>query len=283
MRYRTPTMPLRFAANLSLLYPDVPFLDRFAAASADGFAGVEFLYPYAYPAGHIAQLLRQHGLQQVLFNAPPGGVSREDMATAWDRGQRGSLVHADQQAVFEASIHLALEYAQTLACPRVHVMSGIAPAGANRAALTQLAVQRLQWAAERAAPLGITLMIEPINGRDMPGYFLQHQADAHAIVQAVGSAHVQVQMDLYHCQIVEGDITTKLRHYLPTGRVGHLQIASVPDRNEPSLGELDYRHVFGELERLGWQGWIGCEYRPAGGAQPGATSHGLHWRPAHAV
>ena len=273
-------MTLRFAANLSMLYPELPFLERFAAARADGVEGVEFLYPYAYPAEQIAEALRANGLQQVLFNAPPGGVEPADMVSAWDCGLRGSLALPDEQAAFEASIRLALDYAVALQCPRVHVMSGIVPADADRAALTALVVQRLQWAAALAAPLGVSLLIEPINGRDMPGYFLQRQDEAHAIVQAVASPAVQVQMDLYHCQIVEGDVTMKLRQYLPTGRVGHLQIASVPERYEPDRGELHYPHVFAELEKLGWQGWIGCEYRPAGGAEPGATSRGLRWRNA---
>ncbi len=271
-------MSLRFAANLSLLYTELPFLDRFAAAKADGFAGVEFLYPYAFAAQDIADRLQHSGLQQVLFNAPPGGTTPADMASAWDRGLRGSLAQPDQQAAFEANIHLALQYATALRCPRIHVMSGMLADVADRDAITRLVVQRLQWAAPLAAQHGVSLLIEPINGRDMPGYFLQRQQDAHAIVQAVGAPNVQVQMDLYHCQIVEGDVSTKLRHYLPTGRVGHLQIASVPDRHEPASGELHYPWVFDELKRLQWDGWIGCEYRPAGGAQPGATSQGLRWR-----
>ena len=271
-------MNLRFAANLSLLYPELPFLDRFAAAKADGFAGVEFLYPYAFAAQDIADRLQRNGLQQVLFNAPPGGTTPADMASAWDRGLRGSLAQPDQQAAFEASIHLALRYAAALGCPRIHVMSGMLAPDADRDAITRLVIQRLQWAAPLAAQQGVSLLIEPINGRDMPGYFLQRQQDAHAIVQAVGAPNVQVQMDLYHCQIVEGDVSTKLRHYLPTGRVGHLQIASVPDRHEPASGELHYPWVFDELQRLGWDGWIGCEYRPAGGAAPDATSQGLGWR-----
>jgi hydroxypyruvate isomerase len=272
-------MSLRFAANLSMLYPELPFLDRFAAARADGFEGVEFLYPYAFDAQEIADRLQANGLQQVLFNAPPGGETPADMASAWERGLRGSLAQPDQQAAFEASIHLALQYATALQCQRIHVMSGMVADEADRDAITQLIVQRLQWAAPLAAQQGVVLLIEPINGRDMPGYFLQRQQDAHAIVQAVGAPNVKVQMDLYHCQIVEGDVSAKLRHYLPTGRVGHLQIASVPDRHEPGGGELHYPWVFDELKRLNWDGWIGCEYRPAGGAQPGATSQGLAWRP----
>ena len=271
---------LKFAANLSMLYPELPFEARFAAARADGFDGVEFLFPYAYAPQALAAQLQQHQLQQVLFNAPPGGDTPAAMATAWDAGQRGTLALPGAQAAFEAGIHQALHYAQALQCPRIHVMAGVVPADADRQALTDLVIERLRWAAALAAPLGIKLLIEPINGRDMPGYFLQQQAHAHAIVQAVGSCQVQVQMDLYHAQVVEGDVSHKLRQYLPTGRVGHLQIASVPDRHEPDGGELNYRWLLAELEKLGWAGWIGCEYRPAGGAAPGATSAGLAWRTA---
>ena len=271
-------MHLRFAANLSMLYPELPFIDRFAAARADGFEGVEFLFPYAHAAEELARQLRTHGLEQVLFNAPPGGETPEAMAAAWNSQHRGTLAQPSQHKAFEAGIRHALHYAQVLQCPRIHVMSGPMPTDADHQALTAMVIERLQWAAALAGPLGITLLIEPINGRDMPGYFLQHQADAHAIVQAVGSPYVQVQMDLYHCQIVEGDVTMQLRRYLPSGRVGHLQIASVPERHEPDRGELHYPWIFEELQRLQWQGWVGCEYRPAGGLQPGATSQGLRWR-----
>lgn len=268
----------RFAANLSFLYPELPFLERFGAAAADGFAGVEFLFPYAWTAGEIAQALQQAGLQQVLLNAPPGGADLATMASAWDRGERGTACLPGRVAEFRAGISEALRYAQALQCPRIHVMAGLVPQGADVAALHATYVRNLRWAAEQAAPLGCALLIEPINPRDMPGYFMRHQAQAHAVVAEVGAANLQVQMDLYHCQVTEGDVASKLRQYLPTGAVGHIQIASVPERQEPDGGELHYPYLLALLDSLGYAGWVGCEYRPRGGAVPGATRAGLRWR-----
>jgi len=256
---------LKFAANLSWLYTDLPFLDRFEAAARDGFKGVECLFPHEHPTAEVQARLQAHGLSLVLFNARPGD---------WAAGERGLASLIDREDEFQHSILEALDRAQTLGCPRVHVMAGlctqdVAPAMARYQ-------QRLAWAAEQAQGCGVTLMIEPINPRDMPGYLLQRQAQAHDLVQALGSAHLQVQMDLYHCQITEGDVTMRLRQYLPTGRVGHLQIAAVPDRGEPDRGELSYGHVIDELTALRYGGWIGLEYRPRD-AQPGGTSLGLRW------
>ena len=251
----------RFAANLSMLYREVDFLERFAAAAADGFQGVEYLFPYDHAPETLAGQLRQHGLQQVLFNAPPGN---------WEAGERGLACIAGREGEFRAGMERALDYARQLDCPRIHVMAGIVPAAAEEAQATY--VGNLRRAAALAAPLGITLMIEPINGRDMPGYFLQRQDQAHALLAEIGAANVQVQMDLYHCQISEGDLATKLRHYLPGGRVGHLQIAGVPGRHEPDVGEVHYPYLFALLDALGYAGWVGCEYLPAA-----ATSAGLGW------
>ena len=263
----------QFAANLSLMYTELPFLERFAAAARDGFQAVEYLFPYAFEPAVLAQALRTHGLQQVLFNAPPGGDTRAAMATAWDAGARGTLCQPDQEAAFRAGVQQALQYAAALECPRVHLMGGLLPAGHRLEPLQPLVLERLHWAVQQAQAAGVTLLIEPINGRDMPGYYLQHQAPAHALVQAVGSPHLQVQMDLYHCQIMEGDVATKLRHYLPSGRVGHIQVAGVPERHEPDTGELHYPYLFQLLDELGYAGWVGCEYRPRAG-----TSQGLGWR-----
>ncbi len=267
----------QFAANLSLMYTELPFLERFAAAARDGFRAVEYLFPYAYAPAQLAQQLRAHGLQQVLFNAPPGGTTRDAMATAWDAGARGTLCLAGQDAAFRAGLQQALEYASVLQCPRVHVMGGLLPAGQSHAGVQALVTERLHWAAQQAQDAGVALLIEPINGRDMPGYYLQRQDQAHALVQAVDSPRLQVQMDLYHCQLVEGDVALKLRHYLPTGRVGHIQIAGVPDRHEPDSGELHYPYLFDLLDQLGYTGWVGCEYRPRAG-----TSQGLGWLQAYA-
>jgi hydroxypyruvate isomerase len=262
----------RFAANLSMLYNEHPFLDRFAAAAADGFTAVEYLFPYDFTAPELARQLADHGLQQVLFNAPPGD---------WNTGERGLACLPGRQAEFRAGLQRALDYAHTLNCPRIHVMAGLAPQGADRAELQRTYEDNLAWAAQQAQAAGRTLLIEPINPRDIPGFFLNRQDEAHRIVQAIGSPHLQVQMDLYHCQIVEGDVAMKLRQYLPTGRVGHIQIAGAPQRHEPDLGELHHPYLFEVIDEVsaacGWDGWVGCEYRPARGTAPGATSQGLGW------
>jgi 2-dehydrotetronate isomerase len=262
----------RFAANLSMLYPEHAFLDRFAAAAADGFQAVEYLFPYAFDAAEIARRLADHGLQQVLFNAPPGN---------WDAGERGIACLPGREAEFRTGIAEALRYAAALNCPRIHVMAGLAPADAERTALLGTYEANLAWAAQQAQADGRELLIEPINTRDIPGFFLNRQEQAHRIVQAVGAPNLLVQMDLYHCQIVEGDVAMKLRQYLPTGRVGHLQIAGVPMRHEPDLGELNHAYLFEVIDEVsaatGWNGWVGCEYRPARGAVAGGTSDGLGW------
>jgi 2-dehydrotetronate isomerase len=268
----------RFAANLSLLYPEHDFLDRFQAAAQDGFDGVEFLFPYAWPAAMLAQRLRDAGLQQVLFNASPGD---------WDAGERGLAGLSGREDDFRRSLDQALGYAQALACPRVHLMAGLQQPDVARQTQLDTYQRNLAWAAQHSAGSGVDLLIEPINTRDMPGYLLTRQDQAHALVQAIGAPHLKVQMDLYHCQIMEGDVAMKLRHYLPTGRVGHLQIAGVPQRHEPNLGELNCSYLFELIDELsadgGWTGWIGCEYRPRQGAVPGGTRAGLGWRPAAPV
>jgi len=269
----------QFAANLSLMYTEYAFLDRFEAAARDGFRGVEYLFPYEYTASELRARLDANGLQQVLFNAPPGGANPTDAASAWARGARGTACLPGREAEFRFGITLALEYAQALGCTRVHVMAGIAPADVEPQRLQATYLDNLRHAAEQAAQAGVGLLIEPINTRDMPGYFLNRQAQAHAAIQAVGAPNLRVQMDLYHCQIMEGDLATKLRQYLPTGAVGHIQIAGVPERHEPDIGELNYPYLFGVIDALGYPGWIGCEYRPRGGARPNATREGLGWIP----
>jgi 2-dehydrotetronate isomerase len=253
----------RFAANLSMLYPEHAFLDRFAAAAADGFEAVEYLFPYEHEAAELARRLQAHGLEQVLFNAPPG---------RFEAGERGIACLPGREDEFRAGIAQALGYAQALACPRVHVMAGLVPPEADRSALRATYLGNLAWAAAEAAPRGVDVLIEPINTRDIPGYFLNRQAEAHAIVDEVGVDNLKVQMDLYHLQIVEGDVAMKLRRYLPTGKVGHLQIAGVPLRHEPDQGELNHDYLFEVIDELGYAGWIGCEYRPVG-----STSAGLDW------
>ncbi|URI06678.1 hydroxypyruvate isomerase family protein [Aquincola tertiaricarbonis] len=258
----------RFAANLSMLYNEHDFLDRFAAAAKDGFTAVEYLFPYAYAADELAARLKAAGLQQVLFNAPPGD---------WDKGERGIACLPGREAEFAEGITKALAYAQALQCPRVHVMAGLAPAGVPREQLRATYVANLQHAAAEAAKVGVNILIEPINQRDMPGFFLSRQDDAHAVVAEVGAPNLKVQMDLYHAQITEGDLAMKIRKYLATGQVGHLQIAGVPERHEPDLGEINHPYLFKLLDDIGYDGWIGCEYRPQRGAVAGGTSQGLGW------
>jgi hydroxypyruvate isomerase len=258
----------RFAANLSMLYPELAFLDRFSAAAHDGFKAVEFLFPYAIEAREIAARLEGNGLQQVLFNAPPGD---------WNSGERGLACLPDREEEFRSGIGQALDYAEALRCPRIHVPAGLIPAGTPRENLYPIYIDRLRWAAPEALKRGVDLMIEPINTRDIPGFFLNRQDQAQQVIQDVGASNLKVQLDLYHCQIVEGDVATKLRRYLPTLDIGHIQIAGVPDRNEPDAGELNYPYLFALIDELGYGGWIGCEYRPRAGMQRGGTSAGLAW------
>lgn len=263
----------QFAANLSLMYTELPFLERFAAAAADGFTAVEYLFPYAWKPAELAARLQGHGLQQVLFNAPPGGSDLAAMAAAWDAGARGTAALPGREAEFRAGVRQALDYAGALGCPRIHVLSGTVPAGVERESLKDLCAANLRWAAAEAAQQGCEVLIEPINLRDMPRYFLNRQDHAHELLDAVQAPNLKVQMDLYHCQIVEGDLATKLRQYLPTGRVAHIQIAGVPERHEPDRGELNYAYLLDLIDALDYRGWVGCEYRPAAG-----TSAGLGWR-----
>lgn len=271
----------KFAANLSMMYPELPFLDRFEAAARDGFRAVEYLFPYAFSKQELAARLKAHGLQQVLFNAPPGGTEPAAIDAAWAGGMRGTACLPGREAEFRAGVALALDYAEALACPRIHLMAGLLPAGQTREELRATYVANLRWAADQAAQQGRDVLIEPINLRDIPGFFLNRQDQAHAIVAEVGAPNLKVQMDLYHCQIVEGDLAMKLRQYLPTGAVGHIQIAGVPERHEPDIGEINYPYLFALIDELaagcGWDGWLGCEYKPRLGGQSGGTSAGLGW------
>jgi len=255
-----------------MMYPDLPFEERFAAAARDRFKAVEFLFPYAFPPAQLVERLLAHGLEQVLFNGPPGN---------WDAGERGLACLPGRDMEFQEGIGKALDYATALRCPRIHVMAGIVPGESTREALYPTYVERLRWAAAQASKRAIDVLIEPINTRDIPGYFLNRQADAHAVLADVAAPNLKVQMDLYHCQIVEGDVAMKLRQYLPTGKVGHMQISGVPERHEPDVGEVNYPYLFGVIDELGYSGWIGCEYRPRAGLAPGGTSVGLGWAARH--
>lgn len=261
----------RFAANLSFLFNEVPFLDRFAAAANAGFNAVEFAFAYEYPVKELTSRLAANGLEQVLINAPPGDLN------AGDRGLAGC---PGREHEFAASFVTALRYAQALSCPRIHVMAGVLPASgdeAQRARHRSTFVRNLCFAAREAEQDGVTLTIEPLNPRDMPGYLLTTQGEAHAIREEVGMPNVKVQMDLYHAQIVEGDLSTKLRRWLSD--IGHVQIAGVPDRHEPDSGELNCYALFELLDELDYKGWVGCEYRPRAGTLPGlAWLDKLGWR-----
>jgi hydroxypyruvate isomerase len=253
----------QFAANLTTLYTELPFLDRFAAAAGDGFRGVEFLFPYDYAPDVVANRLAGAGLELVLFNLPPGD---------WDGGERGLAALPGREEEFERALTTGLAYARALGCRRLHAMAGIPAAGDDPAKCLDVFVRNLRTACERAAEADVTLLVEPINTRDMPGYFLNRQDEAHTVREAVGAHNLKVQMDLYHCQVMEGDLATRIRRHVD--HVGHIQVAGVPDRNEPSTGEVNYPYIFDLLDTISYEGWIGCEYRPRAG-----TSKGLAWMP----
>ena len=251
----------RFAANLSMLYSQHDFLERFSAAKADGFEAVEYLFPYEYDAQVLKQRLSDNGLVQVLFNAPPGD---------WAAGERGIASLPGREAEFRSGFERALEYAAVLGNHRVHVMAGLLPSEFLRERHHAVYLENLAYAGAAAAKVGVTVLLEPINTRDMPGFFLNRQDQAHAICREVGARNLKVQFDCYHCQIVEGDLATKLLRDFDG--IGHIQIAGVPDRHEPDLGELNYGFLFELMDQLGYDGWVGCEYRPKGD-----TSAGLQW------
>ncbi|HET9578540.1 MAG TPA: 2-oxo-tetronate isomerase [Usitatibacter sp.] len=258
----------RFAANLTMMYNEHPFLERFAAAARDGFKGVEFLFPYEHPAQEIRSRLDANGLTLALFNAPPGD---------WAKGERGLAARPGREEEFRRSVGTALEYARVLGNRTLHVMPGLIAPNEDRARHREAYVTNLAYAAEQAGSLGITIVIEPINTRDIPGFFLNRQDEAHAVCLDVGATNLKVQMDLYHCQIVEGDLATKIRRYIRD--VGHIQVAGVPERHEPDIGEVNYPYLFRLIDELKYPGWVGCEYRPRAG-----TSEGLGWlreRSAH--
>ena len=251
----------KFAANLSMMFNEVPFLDRFSAAAEAGFHGVEYLFPYDYPAETIAELLDRHSLENVLFNLPPGN---------WAAGERGTTCLPGREAEFRAGLETAIAYATRLKTTRVHAMAGIVPPGTDMLAVEATYIANLKHAAGELAQHGITLLIEAINTRDMPGFYLNTQAQSYAAMQTVGAPNLKMQMDCYHMQIMEGDLAVKLRKYAQ--HCGHVQVAGAPERHEPDTGEVRYAYLFEVLDSLGYDGWVGCEYRPAG-----KTVDGLGW------
>ena len=251
----------KFAANLSMMFNEVPFPERFAAAANAGFKGVEFLFPYDYTPADVAGWLKENKLENALFNLPPG-----DFAA----GERGIASLPGREQEFRDGVAKAIDYALALGTPKVHCMAGLFPAGADRGKHRAVYVENVRYAAQELAKHGRMLVIEPINPRDIPGYFINTQAEGHAICKEVGLPNHKVQMDFYHCQIVEGDLTMTFKNNF--AGIGHVQIASVPTRNEPDQGEINYRHIFKLLDEMGYDGWVGCEYRPRG-----RTEDGLGW------
>ena len=250
---------VKLAANLSMMFQDLPFLDRFDAAAEAGFSGVEFLFPYDHDAALIAERAQQCGLQVVLFNLPAGD---------WEGGERGIAALPDRVEEFRAGVAKGLDYARALGCPRLHLMEGKAPASAEcRAAL----VANIAHAADLAAADNVEILIEPINTRvDIPGYFYGTSAEALSVIDEAGRANVRLQYDIYHMQIMEGDLARTIERLLP--RIGHMQLADNPGRAEPGSGEINYPWLLSRIDALGYAGWIGCEYRPAGD-----TKAGLGW------
>lgn len=246
----------RFAANLSFLFTDLPFLDRFEAAAKAGFKGVEFMFPYAVPAADIRARLDANGLDLALFNLPPGH---------WDKGERGFAALPGREDEFASAVDLALNYAEALGCPRLHVMAGLATHGATREAY----VDNLRMAANWAAPLGVDLLIEPINTKDMPDYYLTRTADARDVIAAVGAPNLGLQFDLYHRHMMEGGVEAAIAEFGHLAR--HYQCADPPDRGEPSSAILDYAAIFRAIDATGYAGWIGCEYKPRADTLSGLT------------
>lgn len=251
----------RFCANLTMLYGEQGFLDRFGAAAADGFNGVEFLFPYDFPKDQLADRLKSHGLTQVLHNLPAGD---------WAGGERGIACLPGREGEFQDGVGKAIDYATSLGCKQVNCLAGVAPDGIDPERLSGIFVDNLRFAAGELEKAGIRLLIEPVNTRDIPGFFLNRTDHAEAVLAAVGSGNLFLQYDFYHTQVMQGDLVPTFRRL--KGRIAHVQIADNPGRNEPFTGEINYRFVFETLDAEGYDGWVGCEYRPCAG-----TSEGLGW------
>jgi hydroxypyruvate isomerase len=252
----------RFAANLSMLFTEQPFLDRFALAARAGFQAVEFLFPYGFAVEEIRDRLQANQLQLVLHNLPAGD---------WDAGERGIACLPDRVGEFRAGVARAVEYATALGVPQLNCLAGKAPAGVDDAVLRRTLVDNLRYAAAELKDAGLRLLVEPINTFDIPGFYLNRTAQAIALLDEVGADNAFVQYDLYHAQRMEGELAGTLQRHL--ARIGHVQLADNPGRHEPGTGEINYPFVFAQLDRLGYAGWVGCEYKPAT-----TTEAGLGWR-----
>ena len=252
----------RLAANLSLLFPELPFPERFAAAAAAGFRCVEYQFPYGFGrADEIASRAREAGVEVVLHNLPGGDAAK---------GDRGIACQPARVAEFREGVERAIEYARAAGCPRLNALAGIAPPEAAPELLFETLVENLRYAAGRLAAAGLTLLTEPANPRTIPGFFLNTSRQAIEAIDAAGAPNLMLQYDIFHMQIVEGDLAKTIERLLP--RIGHLQLADVPDRHEPGTGEINYEFLLSHIDRLGYRGWIGCEYVPRGD-----TREGLAW------
>lgn len=255
----------RFAANLTMLFNELDFLDRFEAAAKAGFKGVEYLFPYDFTAAELKARLDQFGLTQVLHNLPAGD---------WGAGERGIACHPDRVEEFQAGVDKAIEYATALGCKQVNCLAGIAPEGVDQDAQNQTFIANLKFAADKLKAAGIVLVIEAINTRDIPGFYLSSTQQALDAIAATGSDNIKVQYDIYHMQIMEGDLAPTMEKHL--AMIDHIQLADNPGRNEPGTGEINYPFLFGFLDKIGYEGWIGCEYKPAT-----TTVEGLGWADAY--
>jgi hydroxypyruvate isomerase len=254
----------RFAANLTMLFGEMPFLDRFAAAKAAGFTGVEYLFPYDFDKADLREQLDEHGLTQVLHNLPAGN---------WTAGERGIAILPDRVDEFRDGVARAIDYARALDCRQLNCLVGIAPRDADPSELSDVLVENLRFAADALAKERIRLLVEPINTLDIPGFFLSRTEQAVQLIADVRSSNLFIQYDIYHMQVMEGDIARSLQKHL--GRIGHVQLADNPGRNEPGTGEINYPFLFRHLDTLGYRGWIGCEYKPRT-----TTVDGLGWHAA---
>lgn len=251
----------KLCANLTMLYNECDFLDRFGAAAEDGFKGVEYLFPYAFQAQDISARLKDHGLIQVLHNLPAGN---------WDQGERGIAVLPDRVAEFRDGVEQAIEYASVLGCKRINCLAGITPDGVEPEKVRDVFLENISFAASKLKSAGIALLIEAINTRDIPGFFLNRTRQTADLIAATGHDNIFVQYDIYHMQIMEGDIAPTIQQYLPA--IKHIQLADNPGRHEPGTGEINYPFLFDYIDGLGYSGWIGCEYKPAT-----TTKEGLDW------
>ncbi|MEO8546475.1 MAG: hydroxypyruvate isomerase [Burkholderiaceae bacterium] len=252
----------KFAANLTMLFTEHPFLDRFEHAAKAGFDAVEFLFPYAWPAEEVKKRLDTHKLKLVLHNLPAGD---------WDAGERGIACHPDRTAEFREGVAKAITYARVLAVPQLNCLLGKAPAGVAPEVLRKTVVDNLRFAATELKAAGLRLLIEPINTFDLPGFYLTGTSQALSILEEVGFDNTFVQYDIYHMQRMEGELAATIQKQL--ARIGHVQLADNPGRNEPGTGEINYAFLFAHLDRIGYKGHIGCEYKPAT-----TTVDGLGWR-----